>query len=74
MPQLHLYVPEDLATEVTRRAKARGQSVSRYLAELVQAQVGTTWPNGYFDEVAGGWRGEPLSRASQGRLKLRDSL
>ncbi len=74
MPQLHLYVPEEVAAEVARRARARGVSVSRYLAGLIQRQVGTAWPGGYFDEVVGGWSGEPLSRPPQGELEPRDSL
>ena len=74
MPQLHLYVPEDVAAEVQRRAKARGVSVSRYLADLVHHQVGTGWPDGYFDEVVGGWKGAPLARVSQGQLETRDRL
>ena len=74
MPQLHLYVPEGLAAEVARRASARGLSVSRYLAELIQRQVQTAWPKGYFEEVVGAWQGEPLSRPPHGQLELRDGL
>lgn len=74
MPQLHLYVPEEVAAEVARRASARGLSVSRYLAELVRRQVSTAWPDGYFDNVVGGWSGEPLARPAQGQLEVRDRL
>lgn len=65
MPQLHLYVPEELASEIARRAQALGMSVSRFLAEVVGRDIGSGWPEGYFEDVIGGWRGEPLERAAQ---------
>ena len=57
MPQLHFYVPEDIAHRVRERAKACNMSVSRYLAEMVTREVGETWPEGYFDRVCGRWEG-----------------
>ncbi len=74
MPQLHLYVPEDLADEIARRARARGLSVSRFLHELVHQQVATAWPEDYFDTVVGGWRGKRLARPRQAQLEPRDRL
>ena len=74
MPQLHLYVARETAAEIERQAAARGVSVSRFLAELVQKQVATAWPEGYFDEVVGGWQGKKLTRPRQGRLEARDAL
>ncbi len=32
------------------------------------------WPSGFFDEVAGGWRGEPLIREDQGQYEVREEL
>lgn len=74
MPQLHLYVPEEVAGEIARRAEGRGLSVSRYLAELVRREIGSGWPEAFFDEVVGGWQGEPLQRAPQGAVERRDEL
>jgi hypothetical protein len=74
MPQLHLYIPEELAAEVARKARARGLSVSRFLAELVQQRVATAWPERYFDQVVGGWTGKKLARARQGSLESRDTF
>ena len=74
MPQLHFYVPESLAARVRQRAKGAGLSASRYLAELVKREVGTEWPEGFFDEVVGGWQGEPLERSPQGQLEARETL
>ncbi len=72
MPQLHLYLPKELAKEVKRRAERSGRSVSRYLAEVVRSQVADEWPVGFFDEVAGGWAGEPLERSPQPQSEVRD--
>ena len=73
MPQLHTYVPKGLAERVAARARARGVPVSRYLADLIRRDVDLGWPEGFFDRVAGGWKGAPLRRAPQGRLEERES-
>lgn len=74
MPQLHLYLPKELAAEVKRRARARRLSVSRYLASVVKRDVAEDWPEAFFQEVVGGWLGEPLERAPQGVAVPRDPL
>jgi hypothetical protein len=74
MPQMHLYVPEEVASALKARARARGQSVSSYLADVVSREVGTDWPAGFFTEVAGGWKGKPLRRPRQRRSERRDRL
>jgi hypothetical protein len=74
MPQLHLYVPDRVAAELRTRARARGLSVSRYLAALVQRELGQGWPEGFFEEVVGGWKGPRLRRPPQGKYERRESL
>jgi len=74
MPQLHLYVSEELASEVEKRARKHGLSVSRYLAEVVRRDVATEWPRRFFEEIVGGWMGEPLERPPQGQLEAREDL
>ena len=66
MAQLHRYVPEELAQQAQRRARQSGLSLSRYLAELVRRDAGSTagWPEGYFD-IFGKWEGAPLERPPQ---------
>jgi hypothetical protein len=73
MPQLHTYVPKSLAERVAARAKARGVPVSRYLADLIRRDVELGWPDGFFERIAGGWKGAPLRRAPQGRLEDREA-
>jgi hypothetical protein len=74
MPQLHLYIPDELAERIQRQAQSANLSVSRYLAELVQREVVTDWPEGYFEEVVGGWQGGALERPPQGMLEQRELL
>jgi len=74
MPQLHAYVPEHLAERLRARARARGVPVSRHLADLIRRDVGSGWPEGFFEEIVGGWQGQPLRRAPQGRLEKREDL
>jgi post-segregation antitoxin (ccd killing protein) len=55
MAQLYFYVPDDVAENLKRQAKAEGLSVSKYLAKLVEAQTGKKdakgWPEGYFERL-----------------------
>jgi len=74
MPQLHLYVPDEVAARLRERAEARGQSLSRYLAELLTEKLTDDWPEGYFERVVGSWQGDPLERPPQGEFELRDGL
>ncbi len=32
------------------------------------------WPSDFLGKIAGGWRGERLTRPDQGRLEVRDAL
>jgi hypothetical protein len=74
MPQLHLYLPEEVAATAKVRAKAAGKSLSSYLADLVVKDVAGEWPEGFFEDIAGGWKGEPIERPKQGRNERRDRL
>ncbi len=74
MPQLHAYVPARLADRLRARARARGVPVSRHLADLIQRDVGSGWPEGFFAEVVGRWRGRALRRPAQGRFEKRAGL
>lgn len=73
MPQLHCYVAEDVATQLQQKAERAHLSISRYLALLIQKDIGTEWPEGYFD-LFGSWEGEALERPEQGEYELREVL
>jgi len=68
MRRLRIDVPDDIATAAKARAKAAGKSLSSYLADLVARDAADAWPEGFFEEVVGGWKGEPLVRPEQGSL------
>ena len=57
MPQLHLYVSDDVATALRERARERGTSLSKLLAELVTRDARRPWPEGWLERVAGAWAG-----------------
>ncbi|MBS3932720.1 MAG: hypothetical protein KGZ35_00020 [Truepera sp.] len=58
MPQLHFYVPDEVAQQLRAKAEAKNLSVSKYIASIVEREVGQGWPTGYFREVAGSWVGD----------------
>lgn len=74
MPQIHFYVPKDLASRISDRAHSAGMSTSKYVAELVKRDLSAGWPEGFFEEVVGGWKGEPLERPAQGQAETREPL
>lgn len=74
MPQLHCYVPEEVAEVIRRRARACRLSVSQYLAKLAEQDAAIGWPPGYFENVIGGWKGDPLVRPAQGEYEEREQL
>ena len=74
MPQLHFYVPEETAERIRHEAKAAGLTVSQYIANVVKRAFSPEWPTGFFEEVVGGWQGEPLQRRAPGTVETRDPL
>lgn len=72
MPQLHFYVPDDVAKRIQEKAKAKNMSVSKFVAETMQRETHSGWPEGYFERVVGGWKGEPLERPEQPPLEERN--
>jgi len=52
MPQLHFYVPDDVAKKIKARAALAKQPVSRYVADLVKRDVGQGWPQEYFEHIS----------------------
>ena len=60
MPQLHFYVPDEVAEQIKRRAAQAGQPISRYVAELVMRDAGVGWPEGYFESIAGAARNDSI--------------
>ena len=74
MPQLHFYVPDHVAERIRQEAEAAGMSLSRYLAEVMKREFHPEWPAEFFEEVIGGWQGDPLERPDQGAYDARKPL
>ena len=74
MAQLHLYLTDELVERVKERARARGLTVSAYLADLVRSQLVDQWSEDFFSSVVGGWAGEPLTRPEQPPLEQREEI
>ncbi len=73
VPQLNLYVPEKTARQLRARAKARGLSLSKYLASIAARSAAVSWPPGYFQNALGAWHGR-LKRPHQLRFEKRDTF
>lgn len=72
MPQLHCYVPEEIAAQLQQKAERLHLSLSKYLALLIQKDIGNQWPTDYFD-LFGAWEGE-LERPEQSDYEQREVL
>ncbi len=73
MPQLHCYVPDDLAKKLQEKAQQSHLSVSKYLSFLIKKEVENQWPEGFF-ELFGSWQGDALERSSQGEYEQREGF
>jgi len=58
MPQVTIYLPDELADRLRRDAKKAGTSLSAYIARLASPRpVRGRWPPD-FDKLYGSWQGE----------------
>jgi hypothetical protein len=53
MPQLNLYVSDELAERLKREARKANLPLSRYVASLLSAGAADGWPADYFQAVCG---------------------
>ena len=49
MAQLTIYLPDDLESKARKAAKAKGKSVSRWIADQVVRSLEDTWPKAVLD-------------------------
>ena len=73
MSQLHCYVPDELASQFQKKAESLHLSVSKYLAQLVQREVSSGWPEDYFERLHT-LNIEPLQRPDQAAFETREML
>ena len=74
MPEIRLQLPEEIAARVLEYAAAHGMTVDSYITEIITRETYSTWPESFFQQVVGGWKGEPLQRFPQGELEHRERL
>jgi hypothetical protein len=76
MAQLTIYLPDDVENKARKVAKAKGKSVSRWIADQVVHSLEDTWPKGVLD-AAGAFRDFPSLeeiRKGYGRDASREPL
>jgi predicted transcriptional regulator len=49
MAQMTIYLPDDLEKRARKAAKAKGKSVSRWIADQVAERLQSTWPKAVLD-------------------------
>ena len=57
MPQVTIYLPDDVESDIRKRAKKAKKSLSAYIAELAsKGSKAREWPKGFRD-LYGSWEG-----------------
>jgi predicted transcriptional regulator len=57
MPQLAIYIDDNLSKKLDKAIKVSGKSRSRWVADAIEARLQDEWPEDFF-ELAGSWEGE----------------
>ena len=57
MPQLAIYIDDNLSKKLIKAVEASGKSRSKWIADLIQTKLEDEWPEDFF-ELAGSWEGE----------------
>jgi len=76
MAQLTIYLPDNVESKARKAAKAKGQSVSRWIADQLIHTLADTWPKGVLD-AAGAFHDFPSLeeiRKGYGQDATRESL
>jgi hypothetical protein len=69
MPQISLYIDSTTLQKIVAAARAKNQSVSKWVAEQLRTKVDPVYPHG-FDQLFGSIRDENFVEPSE--LKLSD--
>ncbi len=59
MNRIQIDISDSVAEHLEHEAETRGVSVAEYVRELLESQARghDQWPNGFFERVAGSWKG-----------------
>ena len=73
MPRVSFSVPNEISILLRKNAEAKGLSLSKYIAEMVEREMAKSeWPEGYFEQVVGSWQGEVIEGLEDLPLQERD--
>jgi hypothetical protein len=75
MPQINLYVSDELEKRIRAEARRHHLSISAYVAGLLEKRIGNQkgWKEGFFTKVVGGWQGD-VPEIERGPPEQRESL
>ena len=68
MPQLAIYIDDDLSKKLNKATKASGKSRSKWVADLIKAKLEDEWPQGFL-ELAGSWQGEETPKQIMANIR-----
>jgi hypothetical protein len=74
MPQLHFYLPSEIADQLKQRAELKGVTTSAYIAEIVKLEMQDSWPPGYLESVIGATKDAPIERSPAEGWDQRDAF
>jgi hypothetical protein len=57
MPQLAIYIDDNLSKKLIKAVEASGKSRSKWITDLIKTKLEDEWPEDFF-ELAGSWEGE----------------
>ena len=57
MPQLAIYIDDNLSKKLNKVIEVSGKSRSKWVADLIKAKLKDEWPEDFF-KLAGSWEGE----------------
>jgi hypothetical protein len=68
MPQLAIYIDDELSKKLNKATKASGKSRSKWIADLIKAKLEDQWPQGFF-ELSGSWEGEETPKQIMANIR-----
>ena len=68
MPQLAIYVDDELSKKLNKAIRGSGKSRSKWIADLIKAKLENEWPEDFF-KLAGSWEGEETSEQIMAKIR-----
>ena len=68
MPQLAIYVDDELSKKLNKAIRVSRTSRSKWVADLIKAKLEDEWPEGFF-ELAGSWEGDETPEEIMAKIR-----